>query len=249
VRAAILADYPRLDAVVSLTRQDEEEYRRAMGDRVRTAQIPNPLHSLDVPRTDHSGKVVVAAGRLTRQKGFDLLIEAFEQVAARHPDWTLRIYGGGPWEGRLRKQIHQRHLYNHVFLMGTAKGFDRELAQASVYALSSRFEGFAMVVLEALNCGLPLVSFDCPTGPREIIRDGENGLLVPPEDPAALAAALCRLIGDQGLRRRLGAAAVDTAAGYGPDPIRRRWEELFAELLRAKSTDLGGQSAGTFLPA
>ncbi|SEG34303.1 Glycosyltransferase involved in cell wall bisynthesis [Thermomonospora echinospora] len=249
VHAAILADYPRLDAVVSLTRQDEEDYRRAMGDRVRIAQIPNPLHSLDVPRTDHSAKVVVAAGRLTRQKGFDLLIEAFGQVAAQYPDWTLRIYGGGPWEGRLRGQIRRRRLGDHVLLMGTVKGFDRELAQASIYALSSRFEGFAMVMLEALNCGLPVVGFDCPTGPREVIRDGENGLLVPPEDPDALAAALCRLIGDRRLRRRLGTAAIGTAAGYGPVPIRHRWEALFAELLRAKSAGPDGRPTGTSLPA
>ncbi|HEX2314098.1 MAG TPA: glycosyltransferase, partial [Thermomonospora sp.] len=250
VRAAILADYPRLDAVVSLTEQDREEYRAALGGRVRTERIPNPLHTLDVPRTDHTGRVVIAAGRLTRQKGFDLLVEAYAEVARHHPDWTLRIYGGGPWEKRLRALIHRHHLYNHVFLMGTAKGIDSELAQASIYALSSRFEGFGMVVVEALNCGLPVVSFDCPTGPRELIRDGENGLLVPPEDPAALAAALCRLIRDRGLRRRLGSAAVSTAAEYGPEPVRRRWEALFAELLQAKVPAARGERpAGTFLPA
>ncbi|MBA9001218.1 glycosyltransferase family 4 protein [Thermomonospora cellulosilytica] len=248
VREAILADYPMLDAVVSLTRQDEAEYREALGDRVRTAQIPNPLHTLDVPRTDHSAKIVVAAGRLTKQKGFDLLIEAFTQVAERHPDWTLRIYGAGPQEKRLRRMIHQRHLYNHVFLMGTARGLDAELAQASIYALSSRFEGFAMVVLEALNCGLALAGFDCPTGPREIIRDGDNGLLVPPEDAGALGAALCRLIEDRGLRRRLGTAAVGTAAEYGPAQIRARWETLFTELLNARADRVNGRPPGSPLP-
>ncbi|TNY38738.1 glycosyltransferase family 4 protein [Thermomonospora catenispora] len=247
VREAILADYPKLDAVVSLTRQDEAEYRRALGDRVRTAQIPNPLHTLDVPRTDHEAKVVAAAGRLTKQKGFDLLIEAFARVVERHPDWTLRIYGSGPQEKRLRTLIHRRHLYNHVFLMGAARNLDAELAQASIYALSSRFEGFAMVVLEALNCGLPLVSFDCPTGPREVIRDGDNGLLVPPEDVDALGAALCRLIEDRALRRRLGAAAVGTAAEYGPAQIRARWEALFAELLNARSDRMGDRPPGSRL--
>lgn len=241
VREAILADYPRLDAVVSLTRQDQAEYQEAMGGQVRTEQIPNPLHTLDVPRTDHSSKVIIAAGRLTGQKGFDLLIPAFAQVAERHPDWRLRIYGSGKAEKRLRGLIHRDHLYNHAFLMGTAKGFDKELAQASIYALSSRFEGFAMVVLEALNCGLPMVSFDCPTGPREIIEDGANGLLVPPEDVGALAAGLCRLIEDEPLRRDLGEAGRATAAEYGPDPIRRRWEALFGELIKAEA---GGKSAG-----
>jgi glycosyltransferase involved in cell wall biosynthesis len=236
VRAAILADYPRLDAVVSLTRKDQFEYRRALGDRVRTEQIPNPLHSLDVPQTDHTGTVIAAAGRLTKQKGFDLLIRAFAHVADRHPDWRLHIYGSGRAERRLRKLIHERHLYNHVYLMGPTKKLDEELAKASIYALSSRFEGFPMTLLEALNCGLPVAAFDCPTGPSEIIVDGASGLLVPPEDTAELGAALCRLIEDEPFRRRLGHAARTTAAAYGPDAIRLRWETLFTSLIKAKAS-------------
>ncbi|MFI0447635.1 glycosyltransferase family 4 protein [Actinomadura sp. 6N118] len=234
VRAAILEDYPRLDAVVSLTRKDRAEYEQALNGQVRTAHIPNPLHSLSAPRTDHSSKVVVAAGRLTRQKGFDLLIPAFAQVVHRHPDWRLYVYGSGKAEGRLRKLIHGHHLYNHVFLMGPTKHLDRELSKSSIYALSSRFEGFPMILLEALNCGLPVASFDCPTGPGEIIVTGENGLLVPHEDGEGLAAALCRLIEDAPLRRRLGEAGRETATRYGPDAIRSRWEALFAELIEAK---------------
>ncbi|MBO2452191.1 glycosyltransferase family 4 protein [Actinomadura barringtoniae] len=241
VRAAILRDYPRLDAVVSLTRKDQYEYRQALGDDggVRVEQIPNPLHTLDVPQTDHTGKVVAAAGRLTRQKGFDLLILAFAKVVDRHPDWRLHIYGSGKAEPKLRKLIHAHHLYNHVFLMGRTKELDEELAKASIYALSSRFEGFPMTLLEALNCGLPVATFDCPTGPSEIIVDEASGLLVPPEDTAELAAAVCRLIEDEPLRRQLGAAARTTATAYGSDAIRLRWETLFTSLLTAKTEASG----------
>ncbi|GAA2634135.1 glycosyltransferase family 4 protein [Actinomadura fulvescens] len=242
VRAAILDDYPRLDAVVSLTRGDRAEYDRALGGRVRTAHIPNPLHSLTAPRTDHTSKVVVAAGRLTRQKGFDLLIPAFAKVTDRHPDWRLRLYGSGKAENRLRKLIHLHHLYNHVFLMGRTRDLDRELSGSSIYALSSRFEGFPMTLLEALNCGLAVASFDCPTGPNEIIVTGENGLLVPHEDGDGLAAALCRLIEDAPLRRRLGEAARATAVRYGPDEIRSRWEALFTDLIEAKKAGAAGPS-------
>ncbi|MFG2002634.1 glycosyltransferase family 4 protein [Spirillospora sp. NPDC048911] len=236
VRAAIVESYPRLDAVVSLTSRDRAEYDEALAGRVRTERIPNPLHSLDVPRTGHSSRVVAAAGRLTAQKGFDLLIPAFAQVAARHPDWRLHIYGAGKAEKRLRKLVHRHHLYNHVLLMGSTSQLDTELAKASIYTLSSRFEGFPMILLEALNCGLPVASFDCPTGPREVIVDGVNGLLVPPEDGPGLAAAICRLIEDEPLRRRLGAAARETAAEYGPEAMRGRWETLLADLLQRKSS-------------
>ncbi|MFC4910697.1 glycosyltransferase family 4 protein [Actinomadura gamaensis] len=230
VRAAILADYPALDAVVTLTRRDQAGYRAAMGGAVRVARIPNALHSLDVPRCDPDAKLVVAAGRLVTQKGFDLLIRAFAKVVERHPDWRLRIHGRGRKERSLRRLINEHHLYNHVFLMGTTRELHRELAKGSVFALSSRFEGFGMVLIEALSHGLPIVSFDCPEGPGEILTDGHDGVLVPPEDVEALADALCAVIEDRSLRADMGEAALRTAGQYGPDSVRPLWEALFAEV-------------------
>lgn len=233
-RAAIDAAYPSFDALVTLTEEDQRSYTEAFPGVPRIDRIPNPLSSLDGPVSDLTGKVVVSAGRLDPAKGFDHLIKAFGMVVERHPDWTLRIYGGGPQEARLRRMILDGHLYNHVYLMGFTDRLSEMLAKGSIFGMSSRSEGFGMVLLEAMNCGLPPVSFDCPVGPREIITSGRDGMLVPLGDTAALAEGICRLIEDEDLRREYGEAARKTAARYDPDVIAEAWERLFAELLAEK---------------
>ncbi|GAA3227270.1 glycosyltransferase [Actinocorallia longicatena] len=238
VTAAILADYHRLDLVAALTAHDAAAYTEALPG-TRIVLMPNPLPTLDVPRADPDSRIVVAAGGFRRFKGFDLLIRSFEQVALRHPGWRLRIYGGGYDQGpALRRQINKRHLYNHVHLMGQTTTLDREYAKASVFALSSRAEGFGMVLLEAMSQGLAVASFDCPHGPADIVTHGRDGLLVPPRDVEAMAGTLCRLIEDRALRVRLGDAAVEAARAYGPGAIARRWEGLFEELLSERRATL-----------
>ncbi|MCP2335346.1 glycosyltransferase family 4 protein [Actinomadura rupiterrae] len=232
-REAIDAAYQGMDAIVCLTEEDRAAYAEAFPG-VRVERIPNALHSLDVPRTDFSRHQVVSAGRLDGNKGFDMLIEAFGQVVEAHPDWTLRIHGGGPDENKLRKLILAKHLYNHVFLTGSTNRLDDELAKGSVFAMSSKSEGFGMVLLEAMNCGLPVVSFNCPVGPRELVTDGQDGLLVPERDVDALAAGIIRLIEDEELRRDLSQAALKKAAEYGPDPVTDTWEHLYEALTAAK---------------
>ncbi|MFC4910499.1 glycosyltransferase family 4 protein [Actinomadura gamaensis] len=232
-RAAIDAAYTGMDAIVCLTEEDRAAYAEAFPD-VRVERIPNALHSLDVPRTDFSRHQVVSAGRLDGNKGFDMLIQAFGKVVETHPDWTLRIHGGGPSEGALRKLILSEHLYNHVFLMGPTNRLDDELAKGSIFAMSSKSEGFGMVLLEAMNCGLPVVSFNCPVGPRELITDGVDGLLVPERDVDALAAGIVRLIEHEDLRRDLSQAALKKAAEYGPEPVTDSWEHLYEALNAAK---------------
>ncbi|WP_030609019.1 glycosyltransferase family 4 protein [Streptomyces sclerotialus] len=240
--------YRRLDAVTVLTEADEDAYRQRLGDGgVRVACIPNPLSEEGTPRPSALDRpLVVAAGRLVKGKGFAKLIKAFEPVAQAHPEWQLRIFGAGPEHDRLRKLIHDRHLYNHVYLMGATQEFDRELAKAAVFALASRREGFGMVLAEAMSHGIPPVSFDCPHGPREIITDGQDGLLVPPGDIEGLTAALTRLVEDASLRRKLGGHAAESARRYAPDRIRARWEELLADLLAAKEG--GRRPAGAGAP-
>jgi glycosyltransferase involved in cell wall biosynthesis len=236
-------EYRRLDALTVLTCGDLEDYSRVLaGSGTRVVRIPNAVSPLTGGPADPTSRMVVAAGRLTNQKGFDRLIPAFQQVVRAHPDWTLRIYGSGPHRARLQRAILERGLYNNVRLMGRASGMGEELAKASIYVMSSRFEGFPMVLLEAMSKGLAVVSFDCPRGPRDLITSGEDGLLVPNGDIDGLAQGLLQLVEDEELRRKLGAAAVRTAARYDAGSVGRQWDELLAGLL-AEQPPAGGRPA------
>jgi glycosyltransferase involved in cell wall biosynthesis len=230
LRAAIVRCYPRLDTVAVLTNRDRDDYL-AMAPGTRVVRIPNAVHSLKQKPATCASKIAIAAGRLRPQKGFDLLVKAFAETVGEFPDWQVRIFGTGDRQAELRELIEAHHLYNHVFLMGQSGQLDEEMAKASVYVLSSRYEGLPMVLLEAMSHGLPVVSFDCPTGPADVISDGKEGVLVPPGDVPGLAAALRRLMADEGLRARMGDAALGTVERYSPEVIRAQWTDLFNGLM------------------
>lgn len=225
--------YGGLDALGVLTEADARDYAGALaGAPVRIARIPNAVPPLGGGSAAPDAPVVVAAGRLESQKGFDLLIRAWERVAASAPGWQLRIYGSGPRRDDLRALILERGLYDRVLLMGRTRRMGEALASGSLFVLSSRFEGFGMVIVEAMSKGLPVVSFDCPRGPGEIIRHGRDGILVPPEDVEGLADGMLELIHDPHKRRRYGAAATENARSYAVEAIARRWQELLGELTK-----------------
>jgi glycosyltransferase involved in cell wall biosynthesis len=219
----------RLTALAVLTAADARDYAAALPD-TRIERIPNAVPALGGARAALDAKVVVAAGRLESQKGFDLLIAAWERVAAAHPDWQLRIYGSGPRRDDLRNQILERGLYGSVLLMGRTRRMGEAMAAGSLFVLSSRFEGFGMVIVEAMSKGLPVVSFDCPRGPGEILNSGRDGILVPAEDVDRLADGILELIEDQDRRRRYGAAGVENARTYAVAAIAERWQELLSDL-------------------
>ncbi|AXK36119.1 glycosyltransferase family 4 protein [Streptomyces armeniacus] len=179
--------------------------------------------------------MVVAAGRLVRVKRYDVLIRAFATVAARHPDWQLRIYGRGEEHGGLRDLIDELGLYNNVFLMGLASPMEAEWVKGSIAASTSDVEPFGMTLVEAMRCGLPVVSTDCPHGPGEIIEDGADGRLVPVGRPDAFAAALLELIEDDEKRRRMSRTALESSRRYSPERVVARAERLFGTLTEAKS--------------
>ncbi|WP_248959215.1 glycosyltransferase family 4 protein [Sphaerisporangium perillae] len=229
VREEIARYYSRFDAIAALTRTSRIEYQRLLPHSA-IVRIPNAVHTDDPKPSTQENPVVVAAGRLVPQKGFDLLIPAFSQVARRHPEWRLRIFGTGAQKAPLRKLIDEHGMAGHVTLMGRTKNLQDELADSSIYALSSRFEGLPMVMIEAMSHALPIAAFDCPTGPADVLTDEADGLLVPPEDVDGLAAALLRLVEDRDLRLRMGAAAAMTSGDYAPEVVMPLWEHLFDEL-------------------
>ena len=204
VRSAIARHYGRLDTVAVLTESRQEGLPELLPDTPIVC-IPNAVQAVDQTLPWQEDRLVVAAGRLVPQKGFDLLIPAFEQVVRRHPDWRLRIYGSGPQKGALRELLKKHRLRDNVTLMGRTGRLGDELAKASFHVLSSRFEGLPMVMIEAMAHALPVVAFDCPTGPRDVLTDEIDGLLVPSQDVDALAA------GDDPAHRGPGATAADGA--------------------------------------
>jgi glycosyltransferase involved in cell wall biosynthesis len=230
LRKAMRRLYPRLDAFAVLTDGTLEDYRRHLSGRVRLERIPNTVRDLGERTADLDSKLVLAAGRFVAQKGFDYLIPAFAQVATAHPDWRLRICGRGKLRERLKGMIADHGLSDVVELAPPAEDMAAELEGAAIFAMSSRFEGFPLMLLEAMSKGTAVVSFDCPTGPADIIDNRRNGILVPPRDPDALGRGLVEMIEDHELRRRCGAAAVETARDYTIEAVGPRWERLFAGL-------------------
>jgi glycosyltransferase involved in cell wall biosynthesis len=230
VRKEIIRHYGSFDTVVTLTPTDRAGYQEVLRG-TPVVCIPNAVHTVDRKLSVQDSKIVVAAGRLVRQKGFDMLIKAFEQVVREHPDWRLQIYGTGPKKDALAARITEHRLDEHVRLMGRSEQLHEDLAQSAMYVLSSRFEGLPMVMIEAMSHALPIVAFDCPTGPRDVLTDEVDGLLVPPRDTDAIAEAMNRLIKDRDLRVRLGAAAVRTAERFDPEAVMPLWDKLFTDLM------------------
>ncbi|MEA2170137.1 MAG: hypothetical protein QOF76_3437, partial [Solirubrobacteraceae bacterium] len=219
--------YKRLAALTVLTREDEVDYADSAPVVER---IHNAVPLLGGGTAALDAHVVVAAGRLVKQKGFDRLVLAFRTVVDAHPDWQLRIYGAGPQRRPLRRLIVEHGLHDNVFLMGQTRHLGEALGNGSIFALPSRFEGFGMVLIEAMSKGLPVVAFACPRGPDEIVSHAHDGLLVPDGDLEGLGTALLTLVEDPDRRRRYGARALQKAQQYATGPVTERWEALLERL-------------------
>ena len=220
--------------VVTPSRGVLESFSGAIRERGRV--IPNPVDLAPAACAPRGSGRLVAVGRLVHQKGFDLLLQAFAKIAPEHPEWTLTIWGEGEQRSALETLSADLGLAGRVRLPGLTERPGQWVAAADVFVLSSRYESFGNVITEAMAAGLPIVAFDCPWGPGDILRDGEDGLLVPPEDVDALAAALGRLLLDADLRARLGAAAAHNVRRFAREGILAQWDALVAAATGARET-------------
>lgn len=192
----------------------------------RATVIPNAVEIPKLKHEERQAPTVIAAGRLCHQKGFDLLISAFSQVSASHPDWILIIWGEGEDRAALEEQVRTLELEGKVKLPGTSEAPGGWINSGDVFVLSSRFEGFGNVLVEAMLAGLPVVSFECDFGPSEIVDDGVDGLLVAPENALKLAETLQSVLSDPALRSRLGAAAAISARRYSLHDTILKWDAV-----------------------
>lgn len=223
--------YPRLNYLATLTDDDTLDYKKLFSnEKIEVVKLTNSIPPFESKLSTLEDKTILAAGRLVPQKGFDLLIEAFAKIVDKAPDWKVKIFGAGKDKEMLQDMIAERHLYNNVLLMGPTQEIEKELTKSSIYALSSRFEGFGMVIVEAMQCGVPVVSFDCPKGPGEIIAHNEDGILVEDGNIDAFADALLELIEDKNKRIKFGEKAVENVKRYTIDEIGKQWDSVLKKI-------------------
>ena len=223
----------RKAARVVLLSQDSLSYFSDAVKR-RAMVIPNPVMIAAQSRSANSSngelKTIIAMGRFVPQKGFEMLLQAFARIAEKHPGWSLEILGDGPLRAELESLAEKLGVAAHVRMPGVTKEPWDKLRQADLFVMSSRFEGFPNALCEAMACGLPAISFDCRTGPAEIIRNGVDGVLVPAENVGALGDAMERLMNDPKQREALAARAPEVLERFGLQKVMGIWETVIAEL-------------------
>lgn len=238
-KAALSLLYARADTIVLQTRRSMICLPKR--HRSRAIVIPNPVKLGPQAAQPGRSRQIVAVGRLTEQKGFDLLISAFATIADTAPGWTLVIWGEGPARAVLEQQIVSAGLADRIFLPGLSAKPGSWTEAAEIFVLSSRYEGFPNALLEAMAAGLPTIAFDCEFGPAELIEDGRTGVLVRNGAVDALGCVLFALIGDRDRRRMLGQAARVAAARLADDQITRRWLKLIHS--GAETAPIAGRSS------
>ena len=214
----------KYDKIVVLTRRDLEKWKSSKAE-----VISNPITIIPPSKSDRSSKRVIALGRMDRQKGFDYLIECWKIIETMHSDWSLDIFGSGDskpyWDLIEKNQLKRINIYP------ATKDVGKELTRSSIYVLSSRFEGFPLVICEAMSCGLPIVTFDCPNGPAELVKDGENGFVIDKVgDIKLMAEKISQLILNKTQCQEFGKKSLELSQKYRIENIMNLWENLFYSL-------------------
>ena len=216
----------KLDALVVLT----EEHRNDWTQDIPIYVIPNSLSFVPERASTCTNKKVIMVGRYNNSKGYDYLIPAWSLVHQKHPDWVLNVYGSGELRDQVIQWINDYQLEETIILHEPTDNIMEKYLESSICVLSSRYEGFSMVIAEAMSCGVPCVSFDCPHGPRTIIANGEDGLLVEYLNTKALADGICKLIEDENLRIQFGCRAKQNIQRYSQEKVMEQWHQLFKSL-------------------
>ena len=214
------------NCIVSLTEQDIPFWQKYAK---RIEIIPNMLTITPKKVADYELKRAMSAGRYMSEKGFDMLLEAWHLLPEEYKDWHLFIFGNGD-RSAYQKIVDKYKMERCVHLMPATDDIAEEFSKSSLYVMSSRYEGFGLVLAEAMSCGLPCISFDCPYGPREIIKDGEDGLLAKYKDVEDLAHKMALLMSDAELRLKMGGRAIKNIERYEPQTIMNQWINLFETL-------------------
>ncbi|MES2573154.1 MAG: glycosyltransferase family 4 protein [Verrucomicrobiota bacterium] len=226
--------YPYATFVVTLNDRSMAYFSPRI--RKRGKIIPNPAVDHENhrrPRGEEIGpRTVIAMGRLVPQKGFDMLIAAFASVANKHDRWTLKIFGDGPLRKELESRIEDSGLLHKIRLEGLTKDPFKAFCAADLFVMSSRYEGFPLALCEAMSCGLPVISFDCASGPSEIIRHRIDGLLVPAGDVKALSSAMDDMMRNDREREVYASRAPEVVQRYGVEGIMDKWEHAIKEAIK-----------------
>ena len=219
----------KYDKIVVLSKTDLRRWLRYTN---KVVTIYNPVTIFVDGSSECKSKRVIAVGRLDYQKGFDYLIKAWKQIYKEYPDWKLDIYGDGPLRKELEVQIKDNGLSHVLHLQGVSSNIVREYQNHSFIVLSSRAEGFPLVLIEASSCGLPIVSFDCPSGPSEIVEHGGNGFLISPVGNIdAMANRVMQLMADKSLRQKMGQRSLELSQRFKLENIAAEWIELYNQLV------------------
>lgn len=217
------------DIIVTLTQGDADNWNTK-----NVVVIPNTVDLKNTDYSQHTQKTAIFAGRFTYQKGLDRMLEAWKIIVSKRNDWVLKLVGEGNQEEYLKQQCHKLGITDNVIFASATKDIAKEYINSSLFLFTSRFEGFGLVLVEAMQCSVPCVSFDCPYGPSDIIDNGVNGYLIENGNVEEFAKAILKLIEDDELRKKMGKMAIDKAKQYLPENIMPKWIELFNRLQNEK---------------
>ena len=222
----------KADALVSLTSADKTNWEKHVN--IPIFVIPNlvTVYPNDISCYSERSNRIICVGRLTRQKGFDYLIKAWAMISKKYPTWRIDIFGHGDMETTLNQIIIDYNLSNCTRINEPSENIYEEYETSSIFVLSSRYEGFGLVLVEAMSCGVPCISFDCPNGPAELITHGEDGLLVPLGDIEKLAESIEWMITHEEERLRMSNNARQKAKQYTAEVIMPQWVELFEKVAK-----------------